>query len=102
MHKHVIPDELYINQTNLKLLNKLDFVFICIDNSEIKKIIFEKLQNLKTSFIYTGIGVKRVDDSLIEMVRTTTSKEGGRNHVWKGRISFADEENKDYSSNDRN
>lgn len=99
MHKHVIPNNLYINATNLGLLNGLDFVFICIDNSEVKKLIFEKLEALKTSFIDTGIDVKRVDDSLIGMVRTTTSTDDKRNHVWDGRVSFSDEEDEDYSTN---
>ena len=99
MHKHVIPHELYINKTNLGRLNGLDFVFICIDKSEVKKLIFEKLEGLKISFIDTGIGVKRVDDSLIGMVRTTTSTEDKRNHVWEGRVSFADEEDEAYSTN---
>jgi hypothetical protein len=99
MHKHIIPHELYINETNSALLNDLDFVFICIDRSEVKKLIFEKLESLKVSFIDTGIGVKRVDDSLIGMIRTTISSEDKRNHVWEGRVSFADEENEDYSTN---
>ncbi len=99
MHKHIIPHELYINERNLGLLNGLDFVFICIDKSEVKKLIFHKLESLKISFIDTGIGIKRVDDSLIGMVRTTTSTEDKRNHVWEGRVSFANEEDEDYSTN---
>lgn len=99
MHRHIIPNDIYINATNLGLLKDLDFVFVCIDNSEAKKLIFEKLEALKTSFIDTGIGVKRVDDSLIGMVRTTTSTDDKRHHVWDGRVSFADEEDEDYSTN---
>jgi len=99
MHKHIIPHDLYINESNLGLLNELDFVFIGIDKSEAKKLIFEKLESLKTSFVDTGIGVKRVDDSLIGMVRTTTSTEDKRNHLWEDRVSFADEEDEDYSTN---
>lgn len=99
MHKHITPHELYINETNLGLLNNLDFVFICIDKSEVKRLIFKKLESLKISFIDTGIGVKRVDDSLSGMVRTTTSTKNKRNHVWEDRVSFANEENDDYSSN---
>jgi hypothetical protein len=99
MHKYIIPHELYINETNLGLLNDLNFVFICIDNSEVKKLIFEKLEKLKASFIDTGIGVMRVDDSLIGMVRTTTSTEGSRSHVWEGRVSFDDVDDADYSTN---
>lgn len=99
MHRYIIPHELYINKTNLGLLKDLDFVFICIDKSEVKKPIFEYLESLNISFIDTGIGVSRVDDSLIGMVRTTTSTNKMRNHVWKDRVSFADEEDEDYSSN---
>ncbi|SMC39801.1 ThiF family adenylyltransferase [Cellulophaga tyrosinoxydans] len=99
MHKHIIPHVLYLNEINLGLLNDLDFVFICIDKSEAKKQIFEKLESLKIPFIDTGIGVKRVDDSLIGMVRTTASTEGKRNHVWEGRVSFADDKDEAYSTN---
>jgi hypothetical protein len=99
MHKHIIPQNVFINETNLGLLNDLDFVFICIDKGDIKKLIFEKLEKLEISFIDTGIGVKRVDDSLIGMVRTTTSTKNNRNHIWEGRVSFADEEDEDYSTN---
>lgn len=99
MHKHVIPHALYINKMNLGLLNELDFVFVCIDKSEVKKIIFEKLESLEIPFIDTGIGVERIDDSLIGMVRTTTSSGKNRNHVWNGRIGFADDANDGYSTN---
>lgn len=99
MHKHIIPHEVYINERNLGLLNDLNFVFICIDKGEAKKLIFKKLESLKISFIDTGLGVKRVDDFLIGMIRTTTSTEYKRDHMWEGRISFADEEDEDYSSN---
>ncbi len=99
MHKHVSPHALYINKTNLGLLNELNFVFICIDKSEVKKIIFEKLEKLGIPFIDVGIGVQRVDNSLIGMIRTTTSTKDKRNHIWEGRVSFADVENEDYSTN---
>ncbi len=99
MHKNIIPHELFINEANLGLLNDLDFVFICIDKSEIKRFIFKKLEALGISFIDTGIGIKRVDDSLIGMVRTTASTKDKRNHVWEGRISFADDDNDEYASN---
>jgi len=99
MHKHILPHQLYINELNLGLLVDLDFVFICIDKGEVKRLIFEKLESLKISFIDTGIGVKRVDDSLIGMVRTTTSTDGSSKKSWKDRVSFADEEDEDYSTN---
>lgn len=99
MHKHIIPHKLFINETNLGLLKNLDFVFVSIDKSEIKKAIFKKLEEFDIPFIDTGIGVKRVDNSLIGMVRTTTSTKERREHIWNGRIAFADEDNADYSTN---
>ena len=33
------------------------------------------------------------------MVRTTTSTKERREHIWNGRIAFADEDNADYSTN---
>jgi hypothetical protein len=99
MHKHVIAHDFLLNETNLGLLNHLDFVFVCIDQSESKKLIFEKLETLNIPFIDTGIDVKRVDNSLIGMVRTTTSIEHKRDHVWNNRVSFADQNDDDYSTN---
>lgn len=99
MHKHIVTHGLFINESNVGMLKGLDFVFVCIDKSEIKKLIFRKLEQEGVDFIDTGIGVERVDDSLIGMVRTTTSTKDKREHVWNGCVSFADDENDEYASN---
>ncbi|MEE1899561.1 ThiF family adenylyltransferase [Flavobacterium rakeshii] len=99
MHNQITTHELFLNEANVGLLKGLDFVFVCIDKSEVKKCIFKKLEDLNIPFIDTGIGVSRVEDSLLGMVRTTTSLNGNRSHVWNGRISFAEDEDGDYSSN---
>ena len=99
MHKHIITHGLFINESNVGMLKGMDFVFVCIDKSEIKKLIFRKLEHEGVDFIDTGIGVERVDDSLIGMVRTTTSTKDKRDHVWNSCVSFADDENDEYKSN---
>jgi hypothetical protein len=99
MHKHIIPHGVFINESNVGMLKDLDFIFVCIDKSEIKKLIFKKLQDKGIQFIDTGIGVQRVDDSLIGMIRTTTSSASKTEHIWNGCVSFADEENEEYASN---
>ena len=99
MHKHIITHGLFINESNVGMLKDLDFVFVCIDKSEVKELIFNKLEDEGVEFIDTGIGVERVDDSLIGIIRTTTSTKNKRDHVWNGCISFADEENEEYASN---
>lgn len=99
MRKHIIPHPYYINETNLGSLNGLDFVFVCIDKSEIKKLIFKKLEDTNADFIDTGIGIERVDDTLVGIIRTTLSSSEKREHIWNGCITFADDENEDYASN---
>ena len=99
MHKHIVTHGLFINESNVGMLKDLDFVFVCIDKSEIKELIFKKLEDEGVDFIDTGIGVEQVDDSLIGMVRTTTSTKDKREHIWNGCVSFADEENEEYGSN---
>ena len=99
MHKHIITHGLFINESNVGMLKGLDFVFVCIDKSEIKELIFKKLEKEGVNFIDTGIGIERVDDSLVGIIRTTTSTTGKRDHIWNGYITFADDDNEVYSSN---
>ncbi len=99
VHKYVIPHGFYLNETNVGILKDLDFVFVCIDRSEIKKLIFKKLEDEGVSFIDTGLNVERVDDSLIGMVRTTISTPLKRDHIYR-HVSLADiDEDNDYTSN---
>ncbi len=99
MHKNIIPHKYYINASNVGVLSEMDFVFICIDRGAIKKLIFEKLEEYDISFIDTGIGIERVEDSLLGTIRTTTSTKSNRSHVWHDRVSFSDDNDDDYASN---
>lgn len=99
MHKHIVPHVKFINETNLGLLKGLDFVFIAIDKGSIKPLIFKKLEELNLPFIDCGLGIERVDSQLMGIVRTTLSIPNKREHIYQGIISFADDENDDYSSN---
>jgi hypothetical protein len=77
----------------------MNFVFICIDKSDIKKVIIDNLVSHGISFIDTGIGVINIDDSLIGHIRVTTSTPDMREHI-KTRIAFNDDGGKnDYSTN---
>ncbi|GAB5400978.1 MAG: ThiF family adenylyltransferase [Aureisphaera sp.] len=99
MHKHIYPHPTYINEKNLGLLNKLDFVFIAIDKGELKPVIFKKLESLDLPFIDCGLGVERVGDELLGIVRTTLSTPDHRQHMYKGIISFANDDEDEYRSN---
>lgn len=99
MHKNIIPHHNYINESNLGSLDELDFVFVCIDQGPIKKMIFNRFEKVGIDFIDTGIGIERTDDTLVGIIRTTLSSKEKRKHIWKGCISFAENANDDYGSN---
>ncbi len=93
MHGTIIPHNIYVDATNLSLLDELDFVFIAIDRNEPKKIIFERLISLEIPFIDVGMGVDRVDGALTGMLRVSLcTAKNAKTFMDSKRISFADEE----------
>jgi hypothetical protein len=98
MHQNIISHNNYINDSNIETLSGMDYVFICIDKSEIKKLIFDYLEKNNTPFIDVGMGVQNVDNKLIGVVRITSSTEKKRDHT-KNRISFTESEDNEYSKN---
>lgn len=89
----------YLLESNLHELDAVDFVFIAIDKGEIKKPIMKYLEQINKPFIDVGMGIHLVDDKLIGIVALTTSALEKREHVWNGRVSFADNQINDYTKN---
>jgi tRNA A37 threonylcarbamoyladenosine dehydratase len=93
MHRHIIPHEIYLNVKNVKMLEGLDFVFLCIDAPKIKGTVIEKLEELGIDFIDVGMGLNVVDQTIIGSIAVTTSTKEKRNHVReKSRITFVEDE----------
>lgn len=91
MHRNIIASDCYIDVSNIDQLQGMDFVFLCLDRSESKRLIVEKLEVLDIPFIDVGMGVELVDDSLHGVLRVTTSTDKKREHVrGKNRIPFSD------------
>jgi len=100
MHRHIIAHDAHIDETNIEELRDATFVFFAIDGGPTKRFIIEQLEQFGVSFIDTGMGVYQVGDSLGGIVRTTTSAEDRRRHIWeKGRISFAEADDDEYEQN---
>ena len=74
VRNNIISHNYYIDNHNIDELLVMDFVFICIDKSDIKKVIIDRLVSHDISFIDTGIGVINIDDSLIGHIRVTTRR----------------------------
>ncbi len=98
MRKNIIPHEFHVSEITLDELITMDFVFICIDTSEIKKLIIDKLISSSIKFIDVGMGIQVVDDKLRGSVRVTTVTPEKHDHVGKT-ISYATEEVGEYSKN---
>lgn len=101
MHKNIFSHFNYIDPSSVDLILGMDFIFICMDNGEIKELIIDKLEKSNISFIDVGMGVEIADEALIGIMRVTTSTENKREHIReKSRISFSGGDgNDDYSKN---
>lgn len=82
MHKGIIEHEEFINDNNVDFLQNFDFVFICIDSGESKKIIVDKLIEKKIPFIDSGIGIKK-KETLSGQIRASLFDESNYDEVSK-------------------
>jgi len=98
MHKNIISHDYYLTLSNVEELMGMDYVFICIDSGETKKILIGKLIENGVTFIDVGIGVQIIDNSLLGNLRVTSCVKEKNDYVDK-RVSFANEGNNDYSQN---
>ena len=89
MHRRIAVHECALDETNVDLLNGLDFVFLCIDDGPAKAPIVEHLEGMDIPFVDTGLGVESNEGMLGGIVRVTTSTPSRRDHFRK-RVSFAD------------
>lgn len=101
MHRNIVAHNCYIDETNVDLLQGMEFVFLCLDGSGSKRLIVERLEQWNIPFIDVGMGVQLVDDSLLGILRITSSTTEKRDHVSaNNRIPFAEDGGKDeYSQN---
>lgn len=98
MHKGIISREYGITGSNLDELVGMDFVFICMDEGEVKKLMIEKLISLKTPFVDVGIGIDVIDGALAGVARVTMGTVAKHEHIER-RISFTNDGNEDYARN---
>lgn len=99
MRRGIVDHGYYIDASNVDELQGMDFVFLCIDAGDAKKLIVENLDKFGIPFIDVGMGVELVEDSLRGILRITTSTAERRQH-FRQRVSLADaEENADYDRN---
>lgn len=99
MRRGIVDHGYHVEASNVAELQEMDFVFLCIDAGDAKKLIVENMEKFGIPFIDVGIGVELVEDSLRGILRITTSTAERREH-FRERVSLADPgDNADYDRN---
>ena len=68
----------HVDEGTIDILDRMDFVFISIDQGHARKLIVERLEECGVPFVDVGMGVLERDNSLFGQIRTTLSIEGSR------------------------
>jgi hypothetical protein len=89
MHRGIVEHPVHLDAGNVEELRGMEFVFVCLDKGEPKKLIVEKLEEFNIPFVDVGIGLDLTDDALGGIVRVTASTAHKRDH-FRGRVSFED------------
>lgn len=89
MRRGIHAHEEYVTSENVDALSEMDFVFLCIDRCEPKKVIVDRLAELGKPFVDVGMGVQLVDDRLMGQLRVTASTPERRDHISR-QICFVD------------
>jgi hypothetical protein len=85
MRNGIILHDIFFGQSNLNLLDGLDFVFLCVDRGAAKRLVVNKLVSNNTPFIEVGMGVLLGDGQMGGIVRlcasTPTTREQAAPHI---------------------
>lgn len=73
MREGLIAHTHYLEAATLHLLDDMDFVFLCLDSGESRRLIVDYLEATDIAFIDVGMGVTELDGALGGVVRVTTS-----------------------------
>jgi hypothetical protein len=98
IRRGIIPHDYYLNKSNMDSLLGMDYVFLCIDNNQVRTSCIEFLCQNGISFIDVGLGVNALDDCLIGSIRVTCGTKDKNDHL-NQRIPKSTTTENDYSTN---
>lgn len=100
MRRGVIPHPEKITAENIQALSGFDFVFLCVDQANIKGLIYSFLKDAGIAFIDVGMGLELIkeENSIIGDCRTTLCASGRYDHFPKY-VSMAGEAEEDLYDN---
>jgi molybdopterin/thiamine biosynthesis adenylyltransferase len=98
MRDNIFEHPYYLESDKFQELDNFDFVFICVDNNDIRNELIKYLREKKVIAIDVGLGVTLVDNSIIGTVRVTTFTERKNDHLNK-RIPILNDADNEYQTN---
>jgi hypothetical protein len=98
MHTGIIPHDYNVTINNESELAEMDFVFISVDKNAARSVIVEGLLLLGVPFIDCGLGVNKVNDSLLGTLRVTTATSLKKDHLGS-RIGAMEFDENEYAPN---
>jgi hypothetical protein len=82
MHRGIVAHPEAVTETNVSELVEFDFVFITMDASPHKLLIFETLERARVPFVDTGMGIYQHETSIAGVLRTSRSDPGQSDPAW--------------------
>jgi hypothetical protein len=101
MRRGIFAHEEFIRAHEMPSFVGFDVVFICIDDSKVKKSLVETLEQERVCFIDAGLGLEIVDDMLVGLLRVTSGSTDFETSITaRARIPFRDADDRDvYATN---
>lgn len=99
MRNGIYSNPIFISEDNLSLLDGYDYIFLCIDNNEIRYLCSTYLSSKDIPFSDVGLGVYIHKEQLLGTIRVTSSSSLKKDHL-EGQIPKVDEDDaNEYSTN---
>lgn len=62
MRRGIFPHEEFLNEETVKQLAVFDFVFVCVDNGAVRKLVSDFLREQKIAFIDVGMNLELIEE----------------------------------------
>lgn len=71
MRNGIVAHDADLTPDDVGVLGELDFVFVAVDDNETRQWLLPALEGMGVPFIDVGIGIEKVEDKLLGVVRTS-------------------------------
>ena len=94
MRRGIVPHAYHVTSANVHELHEFDFVFVCVDGGDARRLIIDSLVQAQRQFIDVGMHVQRAEDpqQLLGTCRVTAGVPGHYDHMAR-RVPMADVDN---------